>query len=130
MGALIQGVNVEWYLDKWGAYVRSGGHDIGHAHKNILYKLMHEKFAAGEPGDYTPREIYISKENEIIDNALGCMPTRLRRALYCRYVYRLSVRRGAQKMRMPRESYRKLVGESEQYIAGYFNACRNSEKKA
>ncbi len=113
----------EYYLQTWGWYIRTNKTEyLGYPRRNVIHRMIHEGPGAGQstaPVQYNPPE-----EVGIIDQAINSekFPGAFRDVLFCCYVRKTGIRKGADSLGITREKYRGLVKQAEQRVQGYIDA--------
>lgn len=112
-------MNIEFtrtLLRTWGHFRRNGWNPgIGWHTENHLYKSP-----KGEPPE-------VSEDVLIVHKYIASMERKMSKALTLTYVKNLPYRQAGKKMDMGKDSFAKLLGESEQRVAGYMSGIETRQ---
>lgn len=110
------------FLKEWGFYIRTNRyHDLGYPHENVIGRIMRE--GAGASQTTVPQETPIPEGFEIVNSVVVKMERTVKAAIYERYVYQSSDKKGMELCKCGRTEYRSRIDSGIMFLAGYLAAA-------
>ncbi len=112
-------------LNQWGAYMRANHSEyLGYSKRNPIHRMMKEGVGAAQ--STAPVVIETPEDVEVVEKAVEILPPRLKEALYCKYVHRLSVRRSARRMQLGKDKCSSVILAAESRVGGFIEGVKIS----
>ena len=104
--------SIRWYLINWGSYIKYNRTEYLGYPKKCPFIDGPGVIRCTGGGDDMPEDV------EEVDKIVcsDSFPEEYRLALYCRYVYGLSLRKSAEVLRINRETLRRQTNKAEQVV--------------